>query len=191
MFRFRSIEKEESRVLYSHMKRDFPAAERPPFFVVKRLIAKQVYDAVFLMEEGLPVGYAVTVAPEGLAYALVVFLAILPGMRGQGYGGKLMEMLAQRFPGRILVLEVEDPAFAPNPEEKLIRQRRVRFYEQEGFRVISTARVKIFGVDMQLMVNTCEEVGSARRMMHSLYAPTFSSARWLRHIDVADAEERG
>lgn len=187
MIGLRPVEKEEYRVLYDHMKRDFPADERPPFFVVKRHIRNQVYHAMFLTDEEQPVGYAIVVAPEGMPFALIMFLAVLPEARGQSYGGKLLSLLEERYSGRTLALEVEAPDAARNEGERAVRERRIRFYERAGFCIVPVTHARIFGVEMQIMVNRTEKVLSVREMMRGLYAATFPSSKWLRHIDVADA----
>ncbi len=190
MLWLKSIETKDSRALYAHMKRDFPADERPPSFVVKREIAKKTYTALYLMDDQQAVGYAVVVAPPEQAFALVLFLAILPEVRGAGYGGKLLKELEARFQGKTLALEVEDPEAAKDEGERHTRERRVRFYERAGFRVLPTARAKIFGVDMRIMVNTRQETGSVRDMMQGLYGFIMPSPKWLKHIDVWDVEGR-
>jgi hypothetical protein len=83
-------------------------------------------------------------------------------------------------------LEADDPAAAKTEEKRTQAARRVRFYERAGYRVIPTAKAKIFGVDMLVLANTHDEAFSARDVLHALYLPAFGSKRWLRFIDVRD-----
>jgi hypothetical protein len=82
------------------------------------------------------------------------------------------------------VVEVEDPASIKDDNFRDEAERRVKFYERAGFQTIPTERAKIFGVDMLIMANSQDENLNARKIMHSLYLPAFSSKLWLKFIDV-------
>ncbi len=183
----RPVEAAEYRALYDHMKRDFPRDERPPYFAVHRSLALGVYSALFFTKDGRDVGYAIATAPDGFGYALLNFFAMLPDARGQGCGSQALGILMERFKDRAMVLEVESPDGARDEAERGTRERRIRFYERAGFRTIPTARARLFGVDMRIMMNTEQPVPSVRQVLHALYLPAFKSARWLRFIDIEDA----
>ena len=186
MLQLREIEANEYRKLYAHMKLDFPGNELPPYTVVMRSLHKKIYGAVFLEENGEALGYAVVTAPDGIPFALISYLAISPERRGQGYGGELLGLLGRRFAGHALVVEVESPAAAKSEGDRALRERRIRFYQRAGFRAVPTERAVIFGVAMEIMVNTPEDVGSVRKLMRGLYRPSLPSERWLRFIDIKD-----
>ena len=186
MLHIQPVEKSSYRAFYARMKRDFPRNELPPFFAVKRNLRKKVYTALYLYDDGQEVGYAVLTAPAGFPFALITYLAVSPECRSKGYGSSLLKLLDERFAGQTLVLEAESPEAAKTEDERLIRERRIQFYERAGFRVVPTARAKIFGVAMAIMVNAPGDIGSVREMMRALYRPSLPSARWLRFIDVMD-----
>ena len=188
MLRLRDVGKGEYRALYAYMKRDFPGNERPPYFAVKGNLRRQVYTAMFLEQSGETVGYAVVTAPAAASFALVSYLAIAPKFRSRGLGSELLTLLIRRFAGRILALEVESPAAAESADIRALRERRIAFYRRAGFRIVPTVRAVIFGVAMEIMVNTEENVGSVREMMRGLYRPSLPSEHWLRFIDVVDGE---
>ncbi len=177
---------EDAKALYAHMRRDFPAGELPPLPAVRKNVARGVYEALWIVEDETLVGYAVLTAPPGLGYALLHFFAVLPAFRGGGFGSRALECILERLNGRVLVLEVEAPDAAKNEKQRILRERRVKFYERAGLRLIPTQRARIFGVDMLIMMNG--ETHSVRATMHALYLPTFRSERWLRFIDVRDSE---
>lgn len=168
------------------MKRDFPANERPPFSAIRRNFKTHVYEGYFLTYSGADAGYAIVIAPEGNECALLLYFAIFPEMRGNGCGSGFLKIICERYNGRSIVLEVEDPAAANTEEKRLQTERRVRFYERAGFSMLPSSRVKIFGVDMRIMTNSNNFSGSLRELMHSLYLPAFTSKKWLRFIDVED-----
>ena len=185
----RRAEQGEHDAIYRHMKRDFPANELPPAFAVKGNLKSGVYEGVFFQNETEEdVGYAVVTAPEGSAYGLVNFFAIFPEVRSMGYGGRAISALADHC-GRVLVLEVDSPDAAKEESDRLVCERRIRFYERAGFSIIPTKRAKIFGVHMLIMMNTSAPVHDVREIMHEMYLPAFDSKRWLRFIDVRDAKE--
>lgn len=185
--RIGTVDALDARALYAHMKRDFPAGELPPYFAVKGNIEKKVYDAFYLTAGGEIIGYAIVTAPADCEFALLTFFAVLPEFRSRGYGGECLRVIRERC-DRKIVLEVEDPAAARTDESRDIALRRVRFYERAGFRLLPTAKARIFGVDMLIMTDTRDDVGSVRNIMHALYRPAFGSAKWLRCINVRDNE---
>lgn len=187
MLGIREIGEEDYRVLYyEHMRRDFPANELPPFWAVKRNLKKQIYRGIYMTDGGADVGYAVITAPDGLPYALVNFLSILPELRSKGYGSRLTETICDHWKDRVILLEVESPLAAKDEAQRELRQRRISFYERNGFRVLPTAKARIFGVDMEIMANTEKDIGSVRDVMHSLYLPAFGSRPWLKCIYIVD-----
>ena len=181
--KIRDINKDEYKSLYSHMKRDFPANELPPFFALKRNFDKNIYDGFYLTEE-IDKGYAVITAPENLRYALLNYFAVLPEYREKGYGSEFLKIIINRYSKRVLVLEAEEPSAAKTTADREESLRRIKFYERAGFRVIPTKRAKIFGVDMVIMASGQDENLNVREIMHSLYLPSLGSKQWLRFIDI-------
>jgi GNAT superfamily N-acetyltransferase len=85
--------------------------------------------------EGSVALMAVTYPLPGLPFDFLDYLAVDSRFRGQGLGGAFFRALA---PGlkerqRRLVLEVEDPDYGENREQRL---RRVAFYRDNGARVL-------------------------------------------------------
>jgi GNAT superfamily N-acetyltransferase len=192
--KIRNIKKEEYKELYSHMKRDFPANELAPFFAVKRNLHKNIYEGYYLTDNTdiIDMGYAVITAPENLQYALINYFGIFPEYRSQGYGSEFLKILFSHYSDRILVLEADAPLAAKTDALRNEAERRVKFYERAGFRVIPTEKAKIFGVDMVIMASSPDENEneklSAREIMHALYLPSLAK-QWLRFIDIVDAAD--
>jgi len=182
--KIREIREDEYKDLYSHMKRDFPYNELPPFFVVKRNFDKNIYDGFYMTEDTSDIGYAVITAPENLKYALVNYFAILPEYRSKGFGSEFLKIILGCYSDRILVVEADAPSSAKSASLRNEAERRVRFYERAGFHVIPTEKAKIFGVDMLIMASSQDKNLNARKIMHALYLPAFDSKLWLRFIDV-------
>lgn len=184
----RIIRENEYESLYKHMKRDFPSNELAPFFAIKRNFDKKIYDVFFLTESagGIDIGYAIITAPENEKFALINYFAVFPDFRSKGYGNEFLKILCGIYPDRIFFVEVENPLALKKDKLYAEALRRIKFYERAGFRILPTAKAKIFGVDMAIMANTNGEVGSVRKIMHSLYISSLGSKQWLRFIDVRD-----
>lgn len=193
ILQIRVILENEYELLYKHMKRDFPANELAPFFVIKSNLEKKIYYGFFLTltvndaSETL-IGYVIITAPEGESgrFALINYFAVLPDYRSKGNGSEFLKMLNGFYPERSFVVEVDDPSVAKNIEFQTEALRRIKFYEQAGFHILPTYKAKIFGADMIIMSNISGDVGSARKIMHDLYIPALGSKQWLRFIDVRE-----
>jgi GNAT superfamily N-acetyltransferase len=170
------------------MKRDFPANELAPFFAVKRNLNKNIYEGYYLTDN-IDMGYAVITAPSHLKYALINYFGIFPEYRSHGYGSEFLKILISYYSDRTLVLEADAPSAAKTTALRNEAERRVKFYERAGFRVIPTAKAKIFGVDMVIMANNQDEKLNAREIIHALYLPSLAK-QWLRFIDVVDLKTK-
>ena len=188
MISIRPVEKNEYEDIYRHMKRDFPANEVPPYWAVWRALKRGVYSAFYMEDEDIMAAYAIVTAPQGSRFALINYLAVLPEKRSSGYGGKFLSMLKESFAGRVLVVEVDARLKTVDKAEKETRIRRIKFYERHSFRLLPSLSVIIFGVDMEIMVNTQEDVGSVRDMMHELYIDALKYSFLLKNIKIEKLE---
>ena len=173
--------------LYSHMKRDF-SGELAPFFAIKKNLDQSIYYGCYIVNGETRLGYALITAPEGSIYALLNYFAIFPEYRSKGYGGEALKILLDAYPGRTLVVEVDDPAAQKIPTRYEEAVRRIKFYERVGFCVMPTAKARIFGVDMLIMASAHDESFSPRAVMRALYLPALGSRQWLRFVDVRDCD---
>lgn len=61
----------------------------------------------------------------------IIFLAIVEELRDHGYGSALLELIAERYKGNRIILDMEaDVPEAPNYEQRV---RRKAFYEKNGY----------------------------------------------------------
>jgi GNAT superfamily N-acetyltransferase len=95
-------------------------------------------SALALMRGGEPRGF-VMLRPLGDS-GWMFLRYFVAGQRGQGLGGTMWDQLMAWLRGRgcpLLVWDVEDPDEpGPDPAEVTIRQRRIRFYERHGGRLL-------------------------------------------------------
>ena len=108
----------------------FPEEERRPFeilwvlSVIKSPVLLRAYR-----ENGTFCGFTLTVDSD--PYLYINFIAVSPSNRSHGCGTLILDELRQEFPDRAMLVEVEAPVDgSPNREQ---RERRIRFYERNGF----------------------------------------------------------
>ena len=135
------------RHLYS---RAFPAKERKPFAVIRRMCRAGRTDVWVLRRAGRFTGFAATINAERMI--LIDYLAIAEEMRGRGAGSAALAALSGEYAGRGLFVEIES-AFEPG-DDQAERLRRRSFYERCGFSSCRTM-ASVFGVPMELMGRGC------------------------------------
>jgi len=113
-------------------------------------------------------GMAQTSWNEPYRLTYLGYFAILPERRGQGLGASFYRLLLPHIltPGPdFLLFDVERPDLLPNPADRELAARRIRFYERLGARVLPGATFAW---------------GQARqRLMYHLFAP-INEAQILR-----------
>ena len=107
----------------------FPANERVPTAVLAAELGRS-RTCLVLRSEGRVVAFA-SVIPVSEDTQFLEYLAVRSGVRGGGYGARMVEHL--RAMGAAVLLEVEDPA-EPGlaPDEVHGRERRIAFYAAHG-----------------------------------------------------------
>ena len=105
----------------------FPKEERLPWWLLRLNATRRGIDITGWLEDGRLRGITVSVTEGGTHFLL--FFAIHPQFRGQGYGSAILEALKARYDSVVLNVEplVDN---APNLPQ---RQRRFGFYTRCGF----------------------------------------------------------
>ncbi|MCI8513663.1 MAG: GNAT family N-acetyltransferase [Lachnospiraceae bacterium] len=143
-----------SEIFQNHMKRDFAADELKPLSMMYDMLARGIYEGYGFYEDGQWMGYVFLVLGKGDC-ALVDYLAICPEFRNQGCGSRFLDALAEmlteekRAPGG-LILESEKPEAGKTEADRVLRARRIGFYERNSFRRTSLA-CELFGVAYTIM----------------------------------------
>lgn len=123
----------------------FPDSERKPFGMILDMQKSGHADVFKMMDPGF-CGLLITMKNDDLL--LVDYLAVDPASHSQGHGSKALEAFSQIYPGRPVVLEIEDPkGTAPDSVEN----RRLSFYLRNGFRVMDYT-ISLFDVPMKILV---------------------------------------
>lgn len=127
----------------------FPRCERKPFAMIRRMCKAGRAEVLSIREAGSFCGLVIAVQHRDLV--LIDYLAIAPNRRGGGLGSAALRLIAQRYAGRRVFLEIERPD--PTAQNNAERQRRKRFYLQNGL-CEDGVTVRLFGVEMELLCFT-------------------------------------
>lgn len=148
----------DTETIFGYIKRDFPKDEVINRNAYENRTRKGTMESYLLGN----VGYCV-LSRIGNS-VLIVYIAIHPDFRGNGYGSTYLRLLSD---GKSVFVEVDKPTNETN-------ERRIRFYESNGFHV-ADKKYSLFGKGMWLMSNdeSCDCVavlsGIYERMIGSRY----------------------
>ena len=138
--------------IYPLYRSAFPKSERKPFSIIRSNQKKGKGDVWYFEEGGVFAGLTTTVKDEN-GMVLLDYFAVSEKHRDQGWGSRMLPLILNQYAGKRLFgeIEVEDP----NAENYAERKRRKQFYLRLGLRALGI-KVKLFGVDMELMSNGCD-----------------------------------
>ncbi len=164
------------RALYAgRMREDFPPDEIKPLSAIERAMGRGEYFCLGAMagEDILAYAFFVRLREEEREYALFDYLAVKKEARCQGVGSAFLRALvAGPLKGmQAVLLEVDDPAFAQDAAEEVIRNRRLRFYLRNGL-TDTTVTATVWGVAFRILalpVGICPSPEETRRMYATLY----------------------
>ena len=99
-------------------------------------------------DNGTFLGIAITILHKDIV--LLDYFAVSPTRRGQGVGSEVLKLLTQRYQGKRILLEIEDPE-EPCKNQK-DRLRRKAFYLRNGL-TVQDYKVWLFGIKMLILTN--------------------------------------
>ncbi len=149
---------EVASLYYDRMQDDFIEDELKPLWIIHKAMDEGRYEPLGLSDESTLLGYVFLVKND--RDFLVDYLAIFPDVRNRGIGSEMLRLLGSYLSdAEMIMLEVEDPAFAENEEQRSIQQRRIEFYKRNGWSDTGL-RVKYFSVPfIVLRQMTCRDLG--------------------------------
>ncbi len=126
--------KEFKKIIYPKYKEIFPQVERKPYTEIKKSYKNQIVDIIQIIEENKVVGFITTNSLENNPYLQLDYFAIFPEYQGKGYGTRAIKLLKEIYKDYYgIFIEIESIEHSKTEEEREIRQRRARFYEDLGF----------------------------------------------------------
>lgn len=141
------------KIIYDeHMTQAFDAAELKPFWRIRDMVEKGVYEiyAYVNLTSETPelLGYACFYCPGDIL--LLDYFAMVSGARGKGNGSTFLRTLMHdRNSHESIFIELEAPEKADRIEQVQKRERRIQFYRRLGF-TDTGVRMTVFQVPYHL-----------------------------------------
>ena len=148
---------ELTRLYNTELVNAFPPSELKPLKSMLNLMEQNRYEALGLYDEQGLHGYALTWLEPGIPFALLDYFGTLEGQRGSGLGTKMLDLLAHHYRDYRGIFGEAEGAFASDPAEKALQERRLAFYERNGFRY-GGYDCALFGVHYRTLIRGDEDV---------------------------------
>ncbi|MFV0519920.1 MAG: GNAT family N-acetyltransferase [Lachnospirales bacterium] len=149
---------------------DFPKEELKSLKKLTRLSKTDEYISYSIYDGDFFVGYALFMTCKNMI--LLDYFAIVKDKRGMGYGSKALELIKTYFKDKydILILESENPLCAKNSEDKIIRENRVKFYENNGF-IKTDIKAIVYDVDYTIFIakDTIQDMDKVAKLLYDVY----------------------
>lgn len=181
----KTLDAQELTALYhSELVNAFPPSELKPLKSMLNLMAQNRYEALGLYDENGLHGYALIWLEPGIPFALLDYFGTLEGQRGTGLGTKMLDMLAEHYRHYRGIFGEAEGAFSPDLEENRLQQRRLAFYDRNGFRY-GGYDCALFGVHYLTLIRgdadvTPEELLSAHRRIYQSGIPKPAYDRFIQ-----------
>ena len=128
----------------------FPAAERKPWQMIRKMYRLGKTDIWCVMQEGKFCGLAITInSPDVI---LLDYFAIAKNRRGQGVGTQALKAIITKYDDKGFFLEIESTL--EDSRDRAMRLRRKKFYLSCGLAEMHT-QATLFGVKMELLGIGC------------------------------------
>lgn len=178
-----------AQIYSSLLVHDFPADECKPLERILDAMAEGNYRCIGIYEEAELRGYAffVTLTQDGRQEILLDYFAVVREYRSSGIGSRFLREVPALFPdaGAVLI-EAETPEAAASPEEKTLRERRIRFYERCGC-TDTGVRARAFEADfvlLQLPVTASYPPDEVRRVYAAVYQKILPASLYHANIEI-------
>ncbi len=142
---------ELSKVYNERIIDDFPRNERRPLFAMERLMRAGQYDCYGYYDGDALLAYACFILARGGSYSLLDYFAVDCALRGRGIGSEFLQKLKENTSAaKGVLIEAESPDTAKTQQERMQRERRIRFYLANGAE-LTGSKCLLFGVDYTIL----------------------------------------
>ncbi len=145
---FKEVKRNHIKEVKALYTTSFPKIERKPFWLMM-LNHKRERMKIFYIEDSNEFA-GMAVMAEYADKALLLYFAINPNKRGNGYGSKALQMLMKRYENKKFYLEIESTKKECKDIET--RLKRKRFYNKNGMYEMGL-NVDLFGTEMEVLSN--------------------------------------
>ena len=154
---------------------------------IKKLYKKEVLKLYKIIDENQFVGFLITTSSKNNKCLKLDFFAILPQYQSKGYGGQVIEKLKEisnNYYG--IFIEVEKVGLGKDEEENKIREKRIKFYEKNGFKKLNF-EVDVFNVIFSsyiLFTNDTIKDEKVLEDVKKLYLAEFGGKKFNKYIEI-------
>lgn len=162
------IDREKIVEIYNtYMINDFPKSELKSYEFIVELLDKKSYDCYGFYDSKELIGYVFFAYCN--KYILVDYLAVLKKYRGMGMGSNILNIVANKFlkDYELILLEVEDIAYAMSDKDKQIREKRIDFYLKNNVNM-SNVRSRVMTDNYNIMYFKQKKVMDDEKIMKSV-----------------------
>ena len=149
---------------------DFPEDELKPLWAILNAMDQGKYECLGLFDGESMIGYTFLVK-LGKDY-LVDYLSVYPDKRNSGAGGVMVNLLTEYLrDADNIIVEVENPEYAENEDQKELQSRRLAFYYRNGCSDTGL-KVKTFGVPfiiLRMGESSCNDLDALWELYQSFY----------------------
>ena len=133
--------KKFKEIYRKHIVKDFPREERSSLNNFKKRIINKNEELYVFSENGEEKAYTI-IANLDNNFILISFLAVFEKYRGEGIGTKLLAEIKEKFKAKKgIILEVESPIDAISEKDKIIREKRIKFYEKSNYQMLKNTKI--------------------------------------------------
>ena len=143
-----SPSKRNAHLLKKLYRNAFPRSERKPYAMMLKKQAEGIMELMTVEDDGNFRGLVITILHKDIV--LLDYFAITPECRGNGIGSEVLKEMNRRYPGKTLLLEIEDPEIPHKNQPDRIRRKA--FYLRNGM-VSQDFKITFFGVEMLVLTN--------------------------------------
>lgn len=179
---------EIGHVYQTYMVPDFPPGELKPLSHIERSVKEGFGFTLGFYEETDLIGYAVLIICEEMSCALLDYFAIVKERRGQGVGHKAFGLLTKYFEENQpkihgIYIEAEQIVKARNEKEKVIRERRIAFYQSCNC-TMTKLESELFGVEYSILYRPLGEskVLPIREAVDAIYRTMFKKEHYNQFV---------
>lgn len=141
----------EYKTVKGTYKKSFPRFEQIPYGILLAYAKRKGSLFIAFYDEGVFCGETYLIHLGNTVF--ILYLAVNPELRSQGYGSKILSWVQQKFPNHKISLTIETvDESRKNYEERL---KRREFYSKNGF-TSTPYRVKEFGVVYDILSNNVD-----------------------------------
>ncbi len=165
----------------------FPEEERRPLSMIEAAIAHGAYECLgyYTADTLLAIAFLAALPGADSRAYLLDYFAVHEDSRGRGIGSACLRAVTAHLPAHVLcIAETEAPDTAADAAERAARERRIRFYRENGF-ADSGVRARTFGVRYLLLTPPCRETADEIRAAYAaLYRSLLPEALYRTQIHI-------